>query len=175
MGQKSKELLIITILLNLAAAGWYGFLFAEVKEKNETASTLSERTEAETAAGNTLHAKEALVAGTKNLRESLMSRIIPKEGAVSFIELLESAGTSVGARVSIESIRANELSGSLIAEELELSLRITGTWASVVRFVGLLELLPYKAEVHQVLISRTESSPGHPWEARVSLTAVKEK
>lgn len=175
MGRKSTELLIITILLNLAAAGWYGFLFAEVKAKNENVASLLESIEADTAAGNTLHAKKDLVADTASLREELALRIVSKEGAVPFIELLETAGASVGARVSIESIRANELSGSPTAEELELSLRITGTWASVVRFVGLLELLPYKAEVHQVLISRTESSLGRPWEARASLTAVKEK
>lgn len=175
MGRKSRELLIITILLNIAAIGWYGFLFAEVKAKNQNTSSLLEKIEAETAAGNTLHAKKELVADTASLREELMLRTVAKEGAVSFIELLETTGTSVGARVIIESIRANELSGSSIAEELELALQVTGTWPSVVRFVGLLEFLPYKAEVRQTLISRSESSPGRPWEARVSLTVVKDK
>ena len=175
MGRKSKELLIITVLLNIAAIGWYGFLFAEVKAKNENTSGLLEKIEIETAAGNTLHAKKELVADTAGFRDELALLLVSKEGAVPFIELLETAGTGVGARVSIESIRVNEFPGSTTAEELELALQITGTWASVTRFVGLLELLPYRAEVRQVLITRGESSPGRPWEARVSLAVVKDK
>lgn len=175
MGRISKELLAVTILLNLAAIGWYGFLFAEVKAKNENTSNLVSRIRIETAEGNTLHSKKALVAETASLRKELTSYFVASEGAVSFIELLETMGDEIGVQVTVESINTNELAPSAQAEELKLTLQATGMWPAVVRFLGLLELLPYKTDLHQVVMSRADFTRGGYWRAAVSITVLKEK
>lgn len=175
MGRISKELLAVTILLNLAAIGWYGFLFAEVKAKNENTSNLMSRIRTETAEGNTLHSKKALVAETASLRGELASYLVAREGAVSFIEFLETTGDEVGAQVTVESINTHELTQSAQAEELKLALQVTGTWPAVVRFLGLLELLPYKTDLHQVVLSRADPPREDSWQATVLVTVLKEK
>lgn len=175
MRKKTKELLVIVVLLNLAAAGWYGFLLLEVKTSNENFSRFSELIETATAEGNTVHAKKELAANTGSLREKLESRLIAKEGAVDFIELLERVGNDVGARVSIESVSASEVAGASFAEELRLAFTATGSWGAVTRFIGLLEFLPYRASIQHVTIAQGGEGNEKAWRARVSLSVLKEK
>jgi len=175
IGRKSKELLIITLLLNLAAIGWYGFLFWKIKEKNEHISDLSNKIEAEVSAEQAIHDKKALVEDTAALRGKLLSFILGSREAVSFIEFLEKTGANIGVRTSVESVSAREhpeLSGM---EELRLKLRSTGSWPAVVRFLGLMELLPYEADVDQIVMSRAEFEGGDLWRADFTLAVLKEK
>ena len=175
IGRKSKELLTITILLNIAAIGWYGFLFAEIKAKNEQVSELMNQIEAEAGKESTLASEKALVAETVPLRDKLASYFVGKDGAVSFFEFLETTGNEVGVHVSIKSPSVSDLAELSQAEELRLMLVATGSWPAVVRFLGLLEMLPYEAHVEQVVVSKVESSGADAWQASLSLRVLKEK
>ncbi len=175
IGKKSKELLLITLLLNIAAFGWYGFLFAEIKAKNERISDLVNRIEAESAAGDTLSSQKMLAVETSALREKLFGYSVAREGAVSFIELLEATGNEVGAHIIIESVSTKERADFPQVEDLRFALAVTGTWPAVVRLLGLFELLPYEMRVEQAVLSKVGSSGGDPWRADLSLTVLKEK
>lgn len=175
IGRKSKELLAITILLNIAAVGWYGFLLTDIQATQSRIFDLTNQIGAESAEGNTLTAKKTLTVDTALFREKLALYTVGRDGAVSFIELLETIGNDIGVRVVIESATTKELTLFPQNEELRLTLTATGTWSAVVRFLGLLELLPYKAKVEQVVVSKTPPLTRDPWRADFSLTIVKEK
>ena len=175
IGRKRKELLAITLLLNVAAIGWGYFLFMEIKEKNEHLSELANRIEAETAEESDIHYKKNLAVETATLREKLLSSTLAKGGAISFIELLEATGRDVGARTSIESVSTKDNAKLSNIEELRLALKVTGPWPAVVRLLGLLELLPYETELDQVVVSKVESPEEGSWRADLLLTTLKEK
>ncbi|MSU56239.1 MAG: hypothetical protein EXS51_02955 [Candidatus Taylorbacteria bacterium] len=172
--RKSKELLVITLLLNLAAAGWYGFLFYEVKQKNERISNLVNEIEVRSAEENMQGSIKTLVAETEPLREKLSNYFVGKEGAVTFIELLEQAGRDVGASVTIEAVSPVELPSVSFAETLRFTIKATGTWSSVTRFLGLMEFLPYEAQIQQVVISRSALA-GEGWRLDFTLRVLQEK
>lgn len=174
LGRKNKELLVIVLLLNLAAVGWYGFLFREIKMKNEVSSNLVNDIDARVAEENMQSSIKALAAETTVLREKLTGYSVAREGAVSFIELLETAGKNTGASVSIESVSTANVPDSTALETLRLTLNATGSWRAVIRFLGLLEFLPYEARIEQVVVSKPPQG-GEPWRINLALYVLKEK
>lgn len=175
IGRRSKELLILLLVLNLAAVGWYGFLFWKIKEKNEHISDLTSRIEAEAATEQTIREKKALVENTAAFREKLLSFTLGSKEAVSFIEFLERTGTDAGVRATVESVSAREHPRLSSMEELRLKIKSTGSWPAIVRFLGLMELLPYEADVDQIVVSKAEFEGGDAWRADFVLTVLKEK
>lgn len=175
IGRKSKELLAITLLLNIAAIGWYYFLFSEIKVKNEHLSELMNRIEVEIEKEGTINYKKDITVETATLREKLSSFTLAKGGAISFIELLEATGNEVGAHTSIESVSTKDHPQLSTVEEMRLKLKVTGSWPAVVRLLGLLELLPYETGLEQVVVSKGEASDEAPWRADILLTVLKEK
>lgn len=175
IGRKSKELLVIAILFNIAAIGWYGFLFAKIKEKNEHLSDLTNQIDAEIAKESAVDYKKNIAVETATLRGKLLSFTLAKEGAISFIELLEATGNEVGAHTSIKSVNTEDHPQSSNIEKLRLTLSTSGSWSAVARFLGLLELLPYETSLEQVMVSRAEVAGENPWRADLILTVLKEK
>lgn len=175
IGRKSKELLAITILLNIAAFGWYGFLLADVKAKNEHIFALTNQIDVEAAKENTLNSQKTFAAETALLREKLTSHLIKNDEAVSFLEFLEMMGNEMEVHVTVKSVGVNDLPQFQKGEALQLKLYITGTWPALVRYLGLLEFLPYEASIGELTVSNADSLTEEPWEANLSLTVLKEK
>jgi len=172
--RKTKELLVIALVLNVAAFGLYAFLFVGVKAKNERISVLVNEIDAQVAEEDTHSTIKTIVAQTTKQRNQLSEYIIAKEEAVSFIELLERAGRDIDVIVDITSVQETDISGSTTFEHLTLALTATGTWSGVVRFLGRLESLPYEVSITQAAVSKTEKYAGS-WGISLSLRALKEK
>lgn len=170
-GRRNRKLLAIALLLNVVAFGWYGFLFAKVKAKNERISALHNKIEAEAAEESFLTSVKTLVNDTVALREKIQGFTVAAEGAVPFIELLESTGRAVGVAVSIESVNPVALANAPAAvETLRMQVTGVGAWAGVVRFLGLLELLPFEASVEQAVVSIGERDA---WRLDATITVLK--
>lgn len=172
---KTKELLIIALLFAAAAAGWYAFMFVQVKAKNERISDLRNQIDARTAEESTLHSRKELVADTASLHEKLKSYFVAAEGSVSVIELLETVGNEVGILVETRKVETNAIAKSETAELLRLTLIATGTWSNTLRFLGLIELLPYEARIGQMILSRAQAEGAGPWRADITLEILKDK
>jgi len=155
---KSRQFLLLALVLNGAALVLSGFLFLQVKASSERTSALSNNIELQAKQENTLHSIKTLVAQTASVREQLEAYFISKEGVVSFIELLEGVGQSAGAAVSIQNVEETPLDGSDVLESLRVSITAEGSWESVVHFLGLLEYLPYESSVGDVVFSRSDSA-----------------
>jgi len=171
---KTKELFIVALLLNVAATGIFLFLYTEVKAKNERISALINNIEANVVEEEKHNSIKVVAAQTAEQRTRLQHYIVAKEEAVSFIELLEKTGESIGVGVDIASVREVEIAGSTAFARLSLALTATGAWPRVIQFLGLLELLPYEATITQVVVSKSEKQAGQ-WSLSLSLAALKEK
>src|SRR3989338_4994182 len=96
LGRKTKKSLLIILLLNLAAAFGYVFLFTSVKATNEHISNLVNEIDAGATAENLKQATSALVVETLPLRDKLSGYLVSREEAVSFLEFLEQTGSGIG-------------------------------------------------------------------------------
>jgi len=173
-GRKNIELLVVVLLLNIAAISCFAFLFRDVKAKNEHISSLVNQIEAEQSEENLQDSIKTLVAETTPLREKLANYFIGQEAAVSFLELLEQIGREVGATVEITSVAPSDIQQEDV-ESLRLMLQVTGEWSEVVRFIGLIELLPFEGKIEQVVVFKTEAGSEEPWQADITFIALKEK
>jgi len=163
-------MLFVTLLLSAC----YFFLFINVKAKNEHVSSLVNAIETESVAESTQRSTKVLVAETSKYRQKLKGYLVGKDNAVSFLEFLEREGSDVGVTVKIESVVPSALTDGDV-EELRLSVKASGQWAEVVRYVGLLELLPFQSRLEQLVVSTSEKAEDGPWNAQVVLVVLKEK
>lgn len=178
IASKSKKFLLSAALITVVAALAYSVLFVQVKKKNERISTLINDIEQNAKQESVQNSTKQLLAETAPLRRKLAGYRIAKDEAASFIEMLETVGRSVGVLVTIESVEVAARTASPPAEDLRLAVRFEGHWQSVVRFLGLLELLPVEGRVEQALISRKSEGSGTRaslWRGDVTLLALKEK
>jgi hypothetical protein len=85
-------------------------------------------------------------------RARLNEFFIPKDNVVSFIEALESMGTTTGSRIHIASIASDNLDAALpgATGNVRVNLVVSGSWSSVLRTLQLAELLPYKSSIQNV-------------------------
>lgn len=174
ISRKNKELLAVALLLNVAAGGWYLFLFTEVKAKNERVSVLVNQIDAEATEENLQNSVKAIVGRTEAGREKLKSAFVARDGTVTFIELLERAGDAVGASVTLNAVEERDRADTPKIGELRLTLTAAGAWPAVIRFVGLLESLPYEASIEQAALAHREVADAL-WRADLALIVLREK
>lgn len=178
IASKSKKFLLSVALLATVAALAYSVLFGQVKKKNERISARLNDIEQSAKQEQLQSSIKQLLAETAPLREKLTGYRIAKDETALFIELLETVGREVDVLVTIESVEVVARTASPAAEDLRLAVRFEGDWQRVVRFLGLLELLPVEGRVEQALISRKREGSGtqtSQWRGDVTLLALKEK
>jgi len=173
-GQRQRMLLITMVVITLLFSACYLFLFLKVKAQNEQVSSLVNDIETESVAESTQRSTKVLVAETSKYREKLKEYLVGKDDAVSFLEFLEREGSDVGVTVKIESVVPSALTTEDV-EELRLSIKASGPWAEVVRYVGLLELLPFQSRLEQLIVSISEKQGDGPWSVQAVLVVLKEK
>lgn len=169
---KTKELLVIALVLNAAVIGLYAFLFLEVKRKNEHVSRLVNEIETQSVEERTLASVKSLVVETASAREQLKRFFVERGGSVAFIELLESTARTAGAKLTIHSVAEEDVAGVPDVKSLKLSLAADGSWQSAIRFLGMLEYLPYQVAVEDVSLRTNESGR---WVLKLALSALQEK
>lgn len=136
---KTKQLLIIVLLINAALIGAYAFLFYSIKTKSEEASTLSQNLNAQRMNEEDLTLLRHAVNDMKDDRVKLQSYFIRSSTINTFFDLLESLGKESGTDMKLGSpIERGNVLG------IDISAR--GTFADIYYLVKLIEHLPYRIE-----------------------------
>lgn len=173
----SRKILIAAASFAALAAFTYGALFWGLKKKNERVSVLINQIEQNAEQETALTSLKKFVAETATLREKLPGYRVSADGTASFIETLEALGRETGAAVAIESVERVKRPASDTAEDLRLAIHFEGGWQTVVRFLGLLELLPSEIKIEQAFLSRKaalgEKTASSLWRGDVTLLALK--
>ena len=89
---KTKQLLIIILVVNITLIGAYGFLFYTIKTKSEEASTLLHDLNAQRANKEGLALLRHAVNDTKDDRAKLQSYFVKSSTINTFFDTLESLG-----------------------------------------------------------------------------------
>lgn len=144
---------LLLLALLLAA---YGAWFVVVDRQD--AKTRGLRTEIATKSQDTarMAAAKATLTALASDEEAISERFVGTADVVPFLERLQSTGASLGTRVEIISVSADQGKGR---GRLNLSLRILGSFDAVMRTVGAFEYAPYDITLTNLVVD-TQGAAG---------------
>lgn len=166
---KTKNRLILMILMNVIMLGAYFFVFQGIHAKSEEVTMLEGQLSLELSGDERLRSIDKLIEDSTKEREELeMYLIRTEEEAVTFVELLEDMGEWVGASVSITSLGildAEDLGTSVlidtsIFEVVDIQISVEGTFEEVTDFLRYLEYIPKHHTLERVSLERQLERPG---------------
>ena len=116
----------------------------------------------------------------KLLAQSVITKIIPHGDFVDFIEKVESNARSQGVNITVQSVNVVPRSDDENDDKQIMHLRLEthGTWTQTMGFINYIEHLPYKIDIKNLSLSKTESAdkkPSTDWHGTFEVTALKFK
>ncbi len=168
----TKKLCIILILLIIAASvGWYA-LHSLIQNKIQKNATYEEAHKKERADAQINSSLRELVSDSGKDIDTLNSRIIPYDGTVEFIEMLETLGTMSSTTLIIDqvTVKPTDVNPETF-EMLELSFSTNGTWDATYQLLSMIETLPYKTSLSNVGLTNSELT----WNGAFTLAILKYK
>lgn len=178
---KNKKILIIAVVLVLISWTTVAIMLSLI-EKNK-------RLFVETFGFVSAHQakKESVVALAKDLEElkediALLEKLIigrGQEDVAIFIGKIETLATENNVGVSVERIGIVEYDEKESSfENIEVRLKISGSWGRVLNFAGLIENLPYQIEISELSfnsVTISQEQAGTEWQANILFKVLKFK
>lgn len=168
---KTKKVLALVVLLNVALLAVLVFFFFAIKSKNETISRNENIIETALAERGKIATLKTLVEETHKDREKLDSFLVDKEKIVEFLESVENLAKNERLSIGIGSLEERTDSASGVAvPTLNLSIDSSGSWSNVIKFLHLMENLPYHLSISKVNLRTDEGGARKRGEAIWSVT-----
>ncbi len=175
---KTKLVLILSLLTLLMSAALYGYLYISFMHLKGAAEELKVKTAESKSTYDELAKIKDNLKDTLGTEDRLRSLFVAPDAVVDFIQLLESvmktAGVTGGVQDVTEATNAElDLAGK---KELHLSLVVTGSWNGVLKLESLLEKIPYKSTINSVSMKygSSDKSAGS-WQETVMMTVLVDK
>ena len=158
-------LLIIALAITVFVYGLYGFMYHNVNTSLTYALTAKEDVRKEQMYKDQGKSLTDVYDTTVADRAKLATLFSQDSDKVKFIEMLESLGNYTGAKVTITSISADDLSSATLGStgHIVAHLDVEGTWSGIMRTLIYAENLQYKSSVSAVhMTSSGSSDPKNP-------------
>lgn len=167
MKRTSLIQLVVAIAVLAVVLGVYSFWYSLVGKASVEAAALTEeiRTKSQDSA-RVAAAKVALESLAKD-EAAMRAYLVREQDIVPFLGTLEDTGTSLGAGVEVVSVSA-EPKGE--RSQLQLSLKITGSFDAVLRTLGAIEYGPYDSAIQSVTFDTVPSEGTAAWTAAATFT-----
>jgi hypothetical protein len=162
-----RQLIVASGLLIGSIALYSGGVYAIAQADQKLAALATEITEAEIRVSS----EEATARFVRSLvteRTELSSRFVASDDLVSFLAEVEAVGTRAGVVLDIDSVAEDValIPGAPTPKKgkdnsesqypiVILSLSAGGTWDSVMRFLGMIEAMPYGVSIESVNLEHT--------------------
>ena len=144
--------LSLALVIFAGLVGVYGFWYSLVGKASAEASQLSEEIQAKSLESGRVAAAKKALAELAEDEAAVQKYLVSENNVVPFLESLENTGKALGATVSVASVSAEK---STTRPHLKLSLKITGSFDSVLRTLGAIEYGAYDSQ----LITTTFDTP----------------
>lgn len=147
-----------TLLMAVVVAIAYGASALYMAKLRKNIDDQTQAIAYETSREQTLHATRELLKDVLPETQRLEGFFVAPDGAIDFIELLESFSSVVGAPVTISDVRVeneNTVTGEGL---LVLSVASSGSWRSQAHLLELLDTLPTESVVDGVTLNFVDSS-----------------
>jgi hypothetical protein len=176
----TSVILIFASILTLLLGGLYYYMYSKLLDNNGQVVALADETAKESADEDTTRALRTAIQSTNNERTLLHSLFLGKDDTASLIEKLE--GLAALSHVTHELSVDTKSDAGLLADDKEIlltTIKVSGSWIEVHRFLGLVENLPYKVTLTNVRLNKGEvvdaKTKGLAWSAIISAQFIKEK
>lgn len=97
-----------------------------------------------------LSALELLAKNTSDERARLASYIVPDQGVIAFLALVESVARAHRVVPNTESIATSPLQGEILFEALEVKLSLSGSLPNIQAVIAQYESLPYQVRINDL-------------------------
>jgi len=174
---KSRNMLIVAAVLNAIVFGIFLFTFFTIKAKNERISSLTNETEQYLERDTMLRSIQGVLADTKDDLSLINSYFVSQDGAVDFIETVESVGRQSGIAVSIGSVsvQGGEEESQSVGEMLKLGVKTEGSWKNSIYFLELVESIPFKTHLEKASFLTKKGDRSGVWKGEVEFSVFKLK
>lgn len=184
--KKNKILIFIYSFAAILSLSLFGFLVNHIFSKEAELTVLRQNV------ADLRSKKEELGNIAKNLGatledyELLRKLFVEAEGSVDFIESIEKTAKSAGLRFEVASVEAEDTEelGALGKDFLVLSINTVGNFKSNMQFIKLLENMPYKVTLSDIMLSKArensqkigeiEIKPGE-WTMKLKVKVIRQK
>jgi Tfp pilus assembly protein PilO len=173
---KTKKVAVVSVVVFLCIIALYaGLRYVIAREERAVHEQMTARGTVEDRQRSLLQLSKAL-AETEGERAELASAVVSDEGVTEFLELVERIAREEGLTINTTSVGVEPLPKSTKFELLALSHEVKGSYTQVMRFVSLLETLPYQVTLQSVSLDRTvEADAPNLWRGTISIAATKIK
>lgn len=159
----------VFVLLSMVA----GFLFFEIKNKNNEISTLHNQLDVEVRRDQRLRSIKQLLSELHVEVTEIDDYFVATDGVVDFLEALEALGRVSGASVEVNSVSVIESDPAIPYEHLRVEFYTEGRWSTLTQLLSLLETAPYGVIVSRSQVERVPNSS--LWQAHIIFQVLKLK
>ncbi len=185
---RTKTFFIILLIVALGGMGaWYVLYGKIVGEATIISQALAKQQESQSMQQQD-QSLASFLSTASSTAATLLSRIVPANDSVSFISMIEALAKRVPVGLQVQNVSIS--SAATISAEaptanfdtLTLSLSAQGSWNQVYTFISMLETLPYKVRLNNIVLSQSVfSGPGSSagqkpqsfWTGTLSLSVLK--
>lgn len=175
---RTSRILLIVVLIDCVAVGSYIFLFRAVAASNERIAGIKSEVVLKEKERDNIEALRRVFNDTADLREMVSSFFVKRDGVVEFIGYLESLARSRNLLVLTKSVAIAGGGENAVHEMLRLTVEVEGSWPETVRFLSLVETMPFGVALEEISLSQSEERKGRRaarWFGRVSFSVLKIK
>lgn len=173
MKKRSITTLTSAILLNVVILVVLGLIFYEVRHKNQQISSVQNEISFESKKIDRLKNLQTLVETTSGDRELLDHYFLSKDNLVEFISLVEQLAKDAGVKVGLDNVGEEESENSQYLN-LRMNISTSGSWSDVLRYIAMLENLPYVVKLDNFILQRSLDGDEKTvvWSARLTLRVL---
>ncbi|GEM_PF-4427642 len=185
----TKVFFTILAIVGVGAVSCWWVLYGKTITNASAASSATATAEAANVAASQDESLAAFLATSSSTATTVLGGVVPAEGSVPFIGMIEGLAKSANVGLTVQSVGLGNPSALAPAasasafDALTLSLSVQGTWSAVYRFLNMLETLPYKTQISAVSLNQSafsvpgtggkSGSPQSFWSGSLSLAVLK--
>lgn len=139
---KSHSRILIVVALALASTTVPYWIFLQIEESNSHSNEILQSIQGAVEQKAKLEATQNLFEETKAFRDKAETMFITQDGVVDLANTLEKFGSQVGVVTTIASLSNTAIDTEKGISQVLANVRAEGTWASMMKFVALVETLP---------------------------------
>lgn len=185
----TKKIFVAAIFSAIIIVGAYCYLWTKIIQKTRNVGVLLGEVEALNIEKEVFAAIKGRIEETVSVREKLAGFFIPKDGVVSFLNMIQALGAENKLEFRVDSVTIeDEAEAPETFENVKLNIEAEGAWADIYRFVALVELLPLRVFADKIDLqvssdgTRSGSTSknkaplnGQNWTGNISLRVLKLK
>lgn len=157
---RTTSVLIVIMIAMLVLLAIYAYFFFDMRRRNQEVAIVYDNIELSETRGARLVSIKNLIEDLKEENTKLHGYIIATQGEADFMSFIDTElEQASGVRATIDTVSIENSNDAAGTEYLRLRVSFGGSWGSVVRYLRMLENMPYKTVIHRVGFSTDVAGP----------------